>query len=421
MGGSGGGGLRKMARRQPIHVALDIGTHKTAALVATTGEDDLPQIIGLGTASSGGLKRGVVVNIEATVQGIRHAIREAEVMADCEVRSVVVSVSGSHVRGFNSRGMVPIRSREVTSSDVDLVLDAARAVALPADCDVLHVLPQEYIVDDQDGIREPQGMAGVRLESRVHVLTASTAAVRNLVKCCNRAGLAVAQIVLAPLASAEAVLSEEERDLGVAVVDIGGGTSDLIVYQAGSVRHTAVLGLGGSQLTNDIAMGLRAPPAEAEKVKQRYGCAVASSVSGGEQIEVAGVANRGARVLSRQVLAEIIEPRIEEILGLVSREIARAGVESLLASGIVLTGGTACLSGIEGLAERVFQMPVRIGAPEHAGGLGEIAGGPAYATGVGLLLLAGRSEAAGSIGTNGSAGVLTRVRHRMSDWLRDFF
>jgi cell division protein FtsA len=411
-----------MARRQSINVALDIGTHKTSVLVAATGDEhQAPQIIGLGTAPSLGLKRGVVVNIDSTVQSIQHAVREAEVMADCEIHSVVVSVSGNHVRGFNSHGMVPIRTREVTLNDVELVLDAARAVALPMDRDVLHVLPQEYIVDDQDGIREPQGMAGVRLESKVHVLTGSTAAVQNVIKCCNRAGLAVSQIVLAPLASAEAVLTHEERDLGVGVVDIGGGTTDLIVYHGGSVRHTAVLGLGGNQLTNDIATGLRTPPAEAEKVKQRYGCAMASSVGADERVEVPSVGGRGPRILSRQILAEIIEPRVEEILALVSREVVRAGVESMIASGVVLTGGTASLEGIVQLAERVFQTPVRIGGSQQAGGLGDIVGGPAYATGVGLLLLAGRAEAGAGINGNGSVGVLSRVKHRMTDWLRDFF
>lgn len=412
-----------MARRQAIHVALDIGTHKTSVLVAAM-HDDGPHVIGLGTAPSQGLKRGVVVNIDSTVTAIQRAVREAELMADCEIHSVVASASGSHVRGFNSHGMVPIRSREVSGTDIDLVLDAARAVALPMDRQVLHVLPQEYIIDDQDGIKEPQGMAGVRLEARVHVLTAATAAVQNVLKCCERSGLEVTQVVLAPLASASAVLTEEERDLGVGMIDIGGGTTDLVVYQGGAVRHTAVLGLGGSHLTNDIAAGLRTPAQEAEKLKQRFGSALASSVGSDDMIEVPSVGGRGPRVLARQILAEIIEPRVEEILGLVSQEASRAGVDGLLASGLVLTGGTANLDGIAGLAERVFHMPVRVGAPVHAsGGLGDIVSGPAYATGVGLLLGVGSPvvEAASAASNGAQGGVLSKVKHRMGDWLRDFF
>jgi len=411
-----------MARKQAIHVGLDLGTHKTSVLVAAM-QDDGPHVIGLGTAPSQGLKRGVVVNIDSTVHAIQRAVREAEVMADCEIHSVVVSASGSHLRGFNSHGMVPIKNREVSAADIELVLDAAKAVALPMDRQVLHVLPQEYIIDDQDGIKEPQGMAGVRLEARVHVLTAATAAVQNVMKCCERSGLEVSQVVLAPLASANAVLTDEERDLGVAMIDIGGGTTDLVVYHGGAVRHTAVLGLGGSHLTNDIAAGLRTPPQEAEKLKQRFGSALASSVSNDDMIEVPSVGGRGPRVLARQILAEIIEPRVEEILGLVSKEISRAGVEGLLSSGIVLTGGSASLDGIAGLAERVFHLPVRLGAPSQAGGgLADIVSGPAYATAMGLLLGAGASNIEIAIATsNGSQGVLSKVKHRMGDWLREFF
>ncbi len=409
-----------MARRQAISVGLDIGTHKTAVLVAAM-HDGAPQVIGLGTAPSQGLKRGVVVNIDSTVQAIQRAIQEAEGMADCEIHSVIAGLSGNHVRGFNSHGMVPIKTREVTPGDVEHVLDAARAVALPADREVLHVLPQEYIIDDQDGITEPQGMSGVRLEARVHVLTAATAAVQNVLKCCNRSGLTVSQVVLSPLAAATAVLSDEERELGVAMIDMGGGTTDLIVYQAGSVRHTAVLGLGGNQLTNDIAAGLRTPAAEAEKIKQRFGSAAADSVSNDETIEVPSVGGRGPRVLSRQILAEIIEPRVEEILTLVSRELVRVGVEGSLASGIVLTGGTANLDGIARLAERVFNAPVRMGAPAQASGLGDLVAGPSYSAGIGLLLVAGRAAGETVLNGDGTSGVLAKVKHRMGDWLREFF
>lgn len=409
-----------MARKQAITVALDIGTQKTSVLVAAMQEEGVT-VLGAGAAPSHGLKRGVVVNIDSTLHSIERAVREAEVMADCEIHSVVVSLSGNHVRGFNSHGMVPIKSREVTGGDVEHVLDTARAVALPADREVLHVLPQEYIIDDQDGITEPQGMAGVRLEARVHVLTGSTAAVQNVVKCCNRAGLTVSQVVLAPLASATAVLSDEERELGVALIDIGAGTSDLIVYHGGSVRHTAVLGLGGSQLTNDIAAGLRTPFAEAEKIKQRYGSAIAEGVNGEESLDVPSVGGREPRVLSRHILAEIIEPRVEEVLTLVSRELARAGVDGLLSSGVVLTGGTASLDGIARLAERVFDVPVRIGAPAPVNGLSDLVSGPAHATGIGLLKLSSQGQMDATNGFHGSAGMLSAVKHRMGDWLREFF
>ncbi|HZR79711.1 MAG TPA: cell division protein FtsA [Candidatus Binatia bacterium] len=409
-----------MARKQAITVALDIGTHKTSVLVAAV-EPGGVQVLGAGSAPSHGLKRGMVVNIDTTVHSIERAVHEAESMADCEIHSVIASLSGNHVRGFNSHGMVPIKTREVTAGDVEHVLDAARAVALPADREVLHVLPQEYIIDDQDGITEPQGMAGVRLEARVHVLTGSTAAAQNVVKCCNRAGLAVSQVVLSPLASATAVLSDEERDLGVALIDVGGGTSDLIVYHGGSVRHTAVLGLGGSQLTNDIAAGLRTPAVEAEKLKQRYGSAISESIASEETLEVPSVGGRGPRVLSRQILAEIIEPRVEEILTLVSRELVRAGVEGMLASGVVLTGGTASLDGIARLAEKVFDVPVRIGAPADVGGLADLVSGPAYSTAIGLLLIAGRNGGEGGGSYDGAAGVFSKVKHRMGDWLREFF
>jgi cell division protein FtsA len=419
-GGLAAGPYKLMARKQPIHVALDIGTHAVSALVAVV-DSAAPEIIGVGTAPSQGLRRGVVVNIESTVQAIQRAVREAEMMADCEIHTVVVSLSGTHVKGFNSHGMVPMKSREVTSGDVDLVLEAARAVALPTDREVLHVLPQEFSVDDQGGIRAPEGMSGVRLESRVHVLTASTASVQNVVKCCNRAGLAVAQVVLAPWASAAAVLGDEERELGVGLIDIGGGTTDFLVYQGGEVRHTTVIGLGGAQLTNDVAAGLRTPTSAAEKLTRRYGTALASSVSSDDRIEVPGVGGREPRLLSRQILAEVIEPRAEEILLLVAREASRAGVDGMLCSGVVLTGGSAELPGLAELAERVLRVPVRLGAPHDVTGLGELVQGPAFATGVGLLLLAGRGAFEVPETTGVPAGVLTRVRSRMGDWLRDFF
>lgn len=411
--------MTPMGRKQAFHVALDLGTHKTAVLLAAM-QDHEPQVIGLGTAPAAGMRRGVVVNIEQTVQSIRRAVHEAEVMADCEIQSVVVSVSGNHVNGFNSQGMVPIRGREVTSSDIDHVLEAARAVRLAPDRHILHVLPQEYVVDDQRGIREPEGMAGVRLEARVHVQTGSTPVVENVIKCCNKSGIAVSQVIFAPLASAEAVLTAEERELGVALIDIGGGTTDLLIYEGGAVQHTWVLPLGGNHITNDIAAGLQTPPGEAEKLKQRLGCAVASAVRSDERIEVPSVGGRGPRVLSRQILAEIIEPRVEEILNLVANEVADARADGHLRAGIVLTGGTAGLDHIATVAERVFHLPVRIGSPGRTGGLGDIVSGPAYATGVGLLQLAARMGSDAVI-SPASAGMIAKVRTRMGDWFREFF
>ncbi|HAC81145.1 MAG: cell division protein FtsA [Candidatus Binatia bacterium] len=409
-----------MSRKQPIHVALDIGTHQVSVLVASV-EEAAPRIIGVGTSPSRGLRRGVVVDIEATVQAIQRAVREAEMMADCEIHTVVVSLSGSHIQGVSSHGMVPMKSREVSREDVDLVLEAARTIKLPLDREVLHVLSQGYTVDDQAGIRDPEGMAGVRLESRVYVLTASTPIVQNIQKCCNRAGLVVSHVVLAPLASAAAVLGEEERELGVGVIDIGGGTTDFLVFHGGVVQHASVLGLGGSHLTNDIAAGLRTPASEAERLKQHFGCALASRVPANDHIEVPGVGGRESRQVSRQVLAEIIEPRTEEILSLVAQDASQARVEGFLSSGVVLVGGTAELPGIVELAERVLGLPVRRGAPREVTGLGEMVGDSSWATGVGLLLLADSEELLSRQEEDVPAGVLTRFRSRMGDWLRDFF
>lgn len=409
-----------MARRQPIHVALDVGTHEVSALVGVVEEAGL-RVIGVGTAASQGLRRGVVANMDSTVHAIRTAVDEAQSMADCEIHTVVVSLSGSHVRGFNSHGMVPMKSREVTGDDVELVLEAARAVALPTDREILHVLPQEFSVDDQGGIQHPEGMSGVRLESRVHVVTGSSAVVQNVVKCCNRAGLAVEQVVFSPLASSAAVLGEEERDLGVGVIDIGGGTTDFLVFQGGEVRHTTVLPLGGGHITNDIAAGLRTPPADAEKLKREHGSALAKSVSGNERVDVPSVGGRDSRLVSRQILAEIVEARVEEIFQLVAKEAARADAQKMLCSGLVLAGGTSNLPGITEVAERVFGVPVRVGAPRNTTGLGELIGGPAWATGVGILHLVGGGALEARDSEEEPAGVLTRVRSRMGDWLRDFF
>lgn len=405
-----------MAKRSPLVVGLDIGTYKVAAIVAEVTDDGV-EIVGIGTAPSRGLRKGVVVNIDATVESIRRAVDEAELMAGCEIHTVFAGIAGAHVKGFNSHGVVAVRSSEVAPGDVDRVLDAARAVALPMDRQVVHVLPQEFIVDDQDGIKEPVGMSGVRLESKVHMITASVTSIQNVVKCCERGGMHVSQIVLEPLASAQAVVTPEEKELGVTLVDIGGGTTDIVVFHNGAVRHTAVLPIGGNHLTNDIATGLRTPFDDAEKIKQRFGCALSNMISREETIEVPSVGGRGPRVLSRQILAEIIEPRVEEIFTLVSRELVRSGFEELLASGVVVTGGTTILDGIPELAEQVFHLPVRRGVPLHVGGLVDVVSSPMYATGVGLILYGLRESESGSF----EGRFWGRMRQRVGELLREIF
>ncbi|MGH7819898.1 MAG: cell division protein FtsA, partial [Candidatus Binatia bacterium] len=332
--------------------------------------------------------------------------------------SVYTGIAGAHVKGFNSHGVVAVKSAEVGANDVERVLDAARAVALPIDRQVLHVLPQEFIVDEQDGIKEPLGMAGVRLESKVHIITASVTSTQNIVKCCQRSGLHVQDIVLEPLASAEAVVTPEEKELGVTLVDVGGGTTDIVVFHNGAVKHTAVLPIGGNHLTNDIATGLRTPFAEAEKIKQRFGCSLSNMVSREETIEVPSVGGRGPRVLSRQILAEIIEPRVEEIFSLVSREVARSGYEDILASGVVVTGGSTILEGLPELAEQVFHLPVRRGVPLQVGGLVDVISSPMYATGVGLILFGVRSSANGIHSTGRLWG---RMKQRVNELFREIF
>ncbi|MBK8169996.1 MAG: cell division protein FtsA [Sandaracinaceae bacterium] len=367
-----------------IIAGLDLGTTKVCAIVAEVTEDGL-DIIGIGSVPSKGLKKGVVVNIESTVQAIKAAIEQAETMAGCEIRTVYAGVAGSHVRGMNKDGVAAIPHREVDASDVERVLEQAKAFPLPSDRQVLHVLPQEYIVDDQDGIKEPIGMNGVRLQARVHVVTAATPSVQNIIKCAERCGLHVAEVVLEPLASAEAVLSDDEKEIGVALIDIGGGTTDIVVYVNGAVVHTSVVPLGGLSLTNDVAQGLRTPVAEAERIKIRYGCASVALVDHEETIEVPSVGGRAPRVLPRHVLCQIIEPRVDEIFSAVRHVINETGFSEMLAAGAVITGGTTMLDGMPELAEQVLGLPVRRGAPMGVGGLADVVKSPAYATGVGLV------------------------------------
>ena len=367
-----------------IIAGLDLGTTKVCTIVAEQTEDGL-DIIGIGSVPSKGLKKGVVVNIESTVQAIKAAVEQAETMAGVEINAVYAGIAGSHVRGMNQEGVAAIQTREVTREDVERVLDQAKAVPLPGDRQVLHVLPQEYIVDDQDGIKEPVGMSGVRLEARVHMVTAANTAVTNLKKCAERCGLHVSDVVLQPLASAEAVLSDDEKEIGVALVDIGGGTTDVIIYVDGAVVHTSVIPIGGINLTNDVATGLRTPMAEAERIKIKYGCSATHMVDEDETIEVPSVGGRRPRVLPRRILCDIIEPRVEEIFQACRHVIVETGYADMLASGVVITGGTTLLDGMPEHAESIFRLPVRRGTPSGVGGLIDVVRSPSFATGVGLV------------------------------------
>lgn len=411
-----------MARRDRIVVGLDIGTTKICAIVAEVTEQGAVDIIGVGSSPSRGLRKGVVVNIESTVESIKKAVEEAELMAAVQINSVYTGIAGSHISGENSRGVVALKKHEVTRADVQRAVETARAVAvLPHDRRILHVLPREFIVDDQDGVREPLGMSGTRLEVDVHIITGAVTSAQNILKSVNRAGLDVVDIVLQPLASSEAVLSPEERELGVTMVDLGGGTTDLAIFVEGSIRHTAVLPIGGQHLTKDIAIGLLTSQAEAERIKIRYGVSLAEMLKDDDLIEVPSVGDRPPRTYSRKLLAEIIEPRVEEMFDLVRREIRRTGYEGMLAAGAVITGGTSLLEGMPEAAERVLGLPVRRGAPTGVGGLRDIVSNPKYATGVGLILHARRHneelETAGF--RNGRR--LSRVFERMKGWMLEFF
>lgn len=401
-----------------IIVGLDIGTTKIACIAGEVTDEGV-DIIGIGTAPSKGLRRGVVVNIDTTVSSIQAAIDEAENMAGCQISTVFAAISGAHVRGLNSHGIVAVKDREVRDADVARVIEAAKAVAIPMDREVLHVLPQQYVIDDQDGIRDPLGMAGVRLEAKVHIVTTAVTSAQNVVKCANRCGLQVADIVLEPLASAQAVLEDDERELGVALVDIGGGTCDIAVYADGAIVHTAVLPLGGGHVTNDIATVLRTPLDSAEKIKRKYGCASRALIADDDTMEVPSVGGRGPRVLPRSTLVEIIEPRVEEIFEHVKRELMRSGYADSLAAGVVLTGGATCLDGTCEVAEHVLGLPCRRGVPTRIGGLIDVVKSPAYSTGVGLVrygaaqgrALATRTQAA----QTGERGLIKRAWSRLAE------
>jgi cell division protein FtsA len=367
-------------------VGLDIGTSKVVAIVGEVSPEGELSVVGLGSHRSNGLKKGVVVNIESTVQSIQRAVEEAELMAGCQIHSVYAGIAGSHIRSLNSHGIVAIKDREVFSQDLERVIDAAQAVAIPADQRILHILPQEYLIDEQEGVKEPLGMSGVRLEAKVHLVTCAVNAAQNIEKCIRRCGLDVEDIILEQLASSYSVLTEDEKELGVCLVDIGGGTTDIAVFTEGAIRHTGVIPIAGDQVTNDIAMALRTPTQYAEEIKIKYACALAKLTGVEETIKVPSVGDRPARDLSRQALAEVVEPRYDELFTLVQAELRRSGFEDMVAAGIVLTGGTSKMEGVIELAEEIFHMPVRLGSPHNVRGLKDIVSNPIYSTGVGLLL-----------------------------------
>ncbi|WP_373044212.1 cell division protein FtsA [Vulgatibacter sp.] len=410
-----------MGKKGELIVGLDIGTTKICAIVGEVTDEGI-DIIGIGSHPSKGLRKGVVVNIEATVASIKRAIEEAELMAGCEINTVYTGIAGGHIKGFNSQGIVAIKDKEVREADIQRVIDAAKAIAIPLDREVIHVLPQEFVIDEQGGIKDPLGMSGVRLEAKVHIVTGAVSSAQNIIKCANKTGLNVADIVLQPLASSEAVLGEDEKELGVCLVDIGGGTTDIAIFSGGSIVHTGVIALGGNNLTSDIAIGLRTPAHEAERIKQKHGCCMAALVDEDETIEVPSVGGRQPRVLSRRILTEILEPRVEEIFQMVQREVERCGYQDLLASGVVITGGSTLLAGMPELAEEVLGLPVRRGLPRGIGGLVDVVKSPMYATGVGLVQYGARNlEMRNFKIRGGDDNVYKKVGKRMKEWFAEIF
>lgn len=406
-------------------VGLDIGTSKVVAIVAAPvlnagPNENALEIIGIGSHPARGMKKGVVVNIESTVQSIQRAVEEAELMAGCQIHSVYAGIAGSHIRSLNSHGTVAIRDKEVTQSDIERVLDAAKAVHFPGDQQLLHVMPQEYIIDNQEGIREPIGMSGVRLEAKVHLITGAVSAAQNISKCIERCGLTVDGIILEQMASSYSVLEHDEKELGVCLVDIGGGTTDIAVFVDGAIRHTAVIPIAGDQVTNDIAVALRTPTQYAEEIKMKYACALTQLAREDETIEVPSVGERPPRQLARQTLAEVVEPRYEELLMLIQAELRRSGFEELLAAGVVLTGGSSKMEGVIELAEEVFHLPVRLGMPQHVGGLVDVVRNPIHATGVGLLIFGNEEEAVRQSDTKMGSGFKSMLE-RMKSWFQGNF
>ena len=412
--------MGKARENNRLIVGLDVGTSKIAAIVAEIKPEGGFEIIGMGSHPSRGLKKGVVVNIETTVSAIQRALEEAELMADCKIREVYTGIAGSHIKSFNSQGMVAIKDKEVVQMDIDRVIETAKAVQIPTDQQILHILNQEFIIDGQEDVREPLGMSGVRLEAKVHIVTGAVSAAQNIIKCVRRCGLEVRDLILQPLASALAVITDDEKDLGVCLVDIGGGTTDVAVFTHGAIRHTAVIPIAGDQITNDIAMALRTPTKDAEDIKQRFGCALSQLADPQEMVDVPGVGDRGPRELSRKTLAEVIEPRVEELYSLVQAELRRSGYEELLSSGVVITGGSSVLQGMVELGEEIFHMPVRIGKPNYSGGLAEVVRHARYSTAVGLLL-AGVQQYRSREMARMQVGPFQQVVERMRNWFSGNF
>jgi cell division protein FtsA len=400
-------------------VGLDIGTSKVVALVAELNSDGQFNVVGLGQVASKGLKKGVVVNIEATVQSIQKALEEAEVMADRRIAQVFTGIAGNHIHSFNSNGMVAIRDKEVSQGDVERVIETAKAINIPTDQQIIHILTQEFIIDGQEDVREPIGMSGIRLEVKVHIVTGAVSAAQNIVKCVRRCGLEVNDLILQPIASSVAVLTEDEKELGVVLVDIGGGTTDIAIFSQGAIRHTAIIPIAGDQITNDIAMALRTPTIDAEDLKIHFGIARQNMASSSENIEVPGVGDRESRSMSRQSLAAVIEPRIEELLSLVREVVRESGMEHLVSSGVVLTGGTALMPGVVEIAEEVFAKPARVGIPEYRGHLSEILRNPRYSTGLGLLM-EGRVQLVRGRRISQS-GTIQNIASRMREWFMGNF
>lgn len=402
-------------------VGLDIGTTKICCIVGEIAGDNI-DIIGIGTAPSSGLRKGVVINIDSTVESISKAVEEAELMAGVEISTVYTGIAGGHIKSFNSTGIVAVKDKEINENDVNRVIEAAKAVAIPLDREVIHIIPQEFMLDGQEGIKDPVGMSGVRLEAKVHIVTGAVSSAQNLIKCANKAGLNVSEICLEPIASAEAVLAADEKDLGVLLIDIGGGTSDIAIFKDGAIVHTGVLAIGGNHLTNDIAVGLRTPQNEAEKIKIRHGCAMSAMVKPDETIEVPGVGGRKSRIVSRKLLSDIIEPRVEEIFSLIQREVMKSGYQDILSGGIVITGGTSILEGMPEVAEFIFEMPVKRGLPMNIGGLRDVVNSPKYATGVGLIKYGARNmQKSKSKFTIRDKNIYDKVRGSMRSWIKDLF
>ncbi|CAN1501368.1 ftsA Cell division ATPase FtsA [Methylophilaceae bacterium] len=412
--------MSRVREDKNLIVGLDIGTSKIVAIVAELQPEGTVKVIGLGQHISRGLKKGVVINIESTMQSIQRALEEAELMADCKINNVYTGIAGSHIKSLNSHGMVKIKDAEVSQMDVDRVIETARAIALPADQQILHILTQEFIIDGQEDVREPLGMSGMKLEVKVHIVTGAVAAAQNIVKCIKRCGIEVSDLILQPLASSLAVLTEDEKELGVCLVDIGGGTTDIAVFKQGAIRHTAVVAIAGDQMTNDIAVAFRTPTQSAEDIKVKYGCALRQLADSREVVEVPGVDGREPRQLSVQTLAEVLEPRVVELYEMVLNELRRSGMEEMIASGIVITGGSAMMRGMVELGEEIFHMPVRMGLPRYVGGLSEVVGNPRYATGVGLVLM-GKQQLERHLTGQMESSSFGRIMDKMKSWFQGNF